>query len=262
MRINQSHIAVGLAGTALFVAAGGPAQAGSLITGSGIKNSSVTGKDIKNSSLTAADIKNNSLSGSDIKNISGGDIKDRSLRAQDFAPGQVPTGPAGPAGPAGAAGAKGDKGDKGDPGPSRWVTVNAAGAIEAQSGGFRIANAYPAANGPAGNVYIESGDSDLTNNGIVATIQLQNQTDQNGDGISSGAVDSADSNPEFSGEITATPCAITGVVACAPMDIGVTPNVPANAKNYFVVSPRSSDGSRTTSANRKRFTVVISGPRD
>ena len=59
-----------------------------------------------------------------------------------------------------------------------------------------------------------------------------------------------------------TRCAITGVVACAPMDIGVTPNVPTNAPNYLVVSPRNSDGTRTADGTRKRFYVAVSGPRD
>lgn len=254
MRITSSKVSLALAGSALFVAAGGPAQAGSLITGAGIKNSSITG----------ADVKNNALTGADIKNITSGDIKDGSLTASDFAKNQAPAGPAGPAGPQGE---KGEKGDKGDAGPARWLTVNANGEIEAQSGGFRIANAYPGQSatptGPAaGNVYIESGDADLSNNGIVATIQLQNQADQNADMVMNGSAAGADANPEFSGEITATRCAVATVVACAPMDVGVTPNVPTNAKNYFVVSPRNSDGTRTSPGARKRFTVVISGPRD
>lgn len=171
----------GIAITSLFIALGGPAQAASLLTGKNIRNSSLTGVDVKNNSLTSADVKG--------------------LRKGDFAQGQLPSGDRGPAGPAGAngaPGAKGAKGDVGPSGPSRWVLVDATGKIEQQSGGFRIANAYPSsgagnANGANGNVYIESGDADLTNNGIVA---------------------------------------------CAPMDIGVTPNVPTNAKNYFVVGPR------------------------
>ncbi len=134
------------------------------------------------------------------------------------------------------------------------------------------------ANGANGNVYIESGDADLTNNGIVATIALQNQVNQDDIGGATGATGNAgandgptQTNPEFSGEITATQCALAGIVACAPMDIGITPNVPTNAKNYFVVSPRLSDGRRTSDAtsptpnstpNRKRFYVIISGPRD
>lgn len=275
-RINTSSVATGIAVTSLFIALGGPAEAASLITG----------KNVKNSSLTGADVKNNSLTSADVANIRSGDVTDGSLLAKDFANGQVPRGGQGPAGPAGAAGAAGPRGatgPRGPEGPSRYVLVNAAGVIEQQSGGFRIANAYPNsgagnANGANGNVYIESGDADLTNNGIVATIALQNQVNQDDIGGATGATGNAgandgptQTNPEFSGEITATQCALAGIVACAPMDVGVTPNVPTNAKNYFVVSPRLSDGRRTSDAssptanstpNRKRFYVIISGPRD
>ena len=61
----------------------------------------------------------------------------------------------------------------------------------------------------------------------------------------------ADINPEFSGEITATRCAITGVVGCAPTT--------TNDVNHFVVSPRLSDGQPTDATNRKRFYIVITG---
>lgn len=271
-RINMSGVATGIAATSLFIALGGPAEAASLITGSNIQNGTVTGADIKNSSLTGSDVKNNGLTGLDIKNLRGGDITDGSLRSADFAKGQLPAGPQGPAG------APGPKGDTGPEGPSRWLLVNRAGQIEAQSGGFRIANAYPALPSPGnGNVYIESGDKDLSNNGIVATIALENQYSLKEAGATgatgnAGANPEADNNPEFSGEIGATKCAITGVVACAPLDTGagVTPAPPTNANNYLVVSPRLSDGRRTSGDSaagagdntRKRFYVVLSGPRD
>ena len=130
---------------------------------------------------------------------------------------------------------------------SRWVLVNAAGEIEAQSGGFSIVAAYPQGTAAAGNVYIQSGD-DLTDNGIQATIALQNQVNQGG-GTATGTDEGADENLEFSGEITATRCQIPGVVECGP----------AGAKNLssFVVSPRNSDGTATTPDTRKRFYVSI-----
>ncbi|HKE78311.1 MAG TPA: hypothetical protein VKB54_03350 [Solirubrobacteraceae bacterium] len=247
-RITLSHVAVAVAAVALFAASGVPAQAVSLVTGAQVKDNSLTGRDIRSNSIT----------GTDVRDIRSGDIRDGSLTAADFRRGALAGGAKGDKGDKGE---KGDKGDAGDPGPSRWLLVNAAGQIEAQSGGFRIANAYPA--GAAnGNVYIESGDRDLSNNGLVATLALENQVDQNGDGISNGTAPGPDANPEFSGEISTTRCAISGVVACAPMDIGVTPNVPTNAQNYFVVSPRNSDGTRTADGGRKRFYVVVSGPRD
>ncbi|MDX8151216.1 hypothetical protein SK069_06415 [Patulibacter brassicae] len=133
----------------------------------------------------------------------------------------------------------------------RWLVVNAAGEIEAQSGGFTMKSAY--VGNPAGaseNVYVDAGE-DLSGKAITATLGLQNQTDQNGDGVMNGKAAGPDSNPEFSGEIAATRCAIAGVVACAPTG--------TNTSSHFVVSPRMSDGSPTSSTTRKRFTITISG---
>jgi len=161
------------------------------------------------------------------------------------------------------------------------VLVNRAGAIEAQSGGFRIANAYPAGSAGEGNVYIDSGDANLSNNGIVASIALENQYSLKGTGAPIGTTDGtlangrntgAESNPEFSGEISATKCAIAGVVACAPPDTTTTggDNMSTNRNNYFVVSPRLSNGGFTVNDSpsgsgnntHKRFYVILSGPRD
>jgi len=257
-RINPSSVSAAIAVTSLFIAVGGPA---SLLTGKNIKNGSLTGLDVKNNSLTSADVKN--------------------LKRRDFAAGQLP---AGDRGPAGAAGAKGDKGDAGPEGPSRWVLVNRAGAIEAQSGGFRIANAYPAAPSPGeGNVYIDSGDANLANNGIVASIALENQyslkgmtgpaVDNSVDGSKiNGRNTAVDRNPEFSGEISATRCNIPMVVACAPLDTAANggDDMSTNRDRYFVVSPRNSDGGFTVNDSvasagdntHKRFYVILSGPKD
>ena len=68
-RITTPSVATGIAVTSLFVALGGPAQAASLISGSGIKNSSVSG----------IDIRNNGLTGLDIKDIRSGDVRDGAL---------------------------------------------------------------------------------------------------------------------------------------------------------------------------------------
>lgn len=155
--------------------------------------------------------------------------------------------------------AQGDPSEQGRPGQERWLLVNANGQIEAQSGGFTVAAAYPtlantAASGDnslraAGNVYIDAGE-DLADNGITATIALQNQVDQNGDGITNGRAGAADANPEFSGEISASVCGLAGVVACAPAG--------TNNTGHFVVSPRNSDGTVTQPGARKRFYVIVS----
>lgn len=148
--------------------------------------------------------------------------------------------------------------ENGRPGQERWLLIDANGQIEAQSGGFTVAAAYPslantATTGDnslraAGNVYISSGE-DLSDNGIVATIALQNQVDQNADGITNGRAALPDANPEFSGEISATLCGVATVVACAPAG--------TNNSSHFVVSPRNSDGTVTQPGARKRFYVVI-----
>lgn len=173
--------------------------------------------------ITGAHVKDGSLTGADIRN--------GSLTAAEFAPGQGKHGAAGPR--------------------TRWALVDAAGQIEAQSGGFTVVSGYVAnPPGAAGNVYIDAGE-DLTDNGIAATIALQNATDQNGDGIVNGRAPGADGNPEFAGEISATRCAIPGVVTCAPPG--------TNTSSVFVVSPRNSDGTVTQDGARKRFFVTITG---
>ncbi len=132
---------------------------------------------------------------------------------------------------------------------NRWVLINAAGAIEAQSGGFTVIAAYPQGTAAAPNVYIDAGE-DLSNNGITATIGLQNQVNQGGNG-QTGNDAAADQNLEFSGEIAASRCQIPGVVECGPTG--------AKNVNAFVVSPRLSDGQPTTADSRKRFYAEITG---
>jgi hypothetical protein len=219
---------------ALVIATGGTSVAAAGLIGS---------EDIRNKSIKSVDVKDQNLKGRDIKNGSLGsmDIRDNSLKARDFAEGQLPAGAQGPVGPAGV---------------GRWALVDATGAIVAQSGGFTVAAGYPTLAPTAtdasglranGNVYINAGE-DLSNNGIVATIALQNTVDQNGDGVTGGRATGPDANPEFSGEIAVAMCQ-PGVVNCAPPGTGNT--------NHLVVSPRLSDGSVTTDDNRKRFYVVV-----
>lgn len=222
---------------ALVVAMGGTSYAAMTIGSRDVENGSLTTKDVKDDSLR------------------GVDVRDGSLRAKDFREGDLPAGPVGPVGPAGP------QGELGPAGAGRWVLVNAAGEIEAQSGGFTVVAAYPTLANTApdgqpsnalranGNVYINAGE-DLSDNAVVATIALQNTVDQNGDGVTSGRAPGADANPEFSGEIAVSQC-IPGLVNCAPPGTG---NL-----NTFVVSPRMSDGSVTTDGTRKRFYVIITG---
>jgi hypothetical protein len=217
-RLHKPTPALAVSVMALVVALGGTSYAAGLIGSADIRDDSVRSIDVKDGTLRQKDLRFDA------------------------------TGPVGPAGPEGPAGT------------SRWLLVNADGEIEAQSGGFSVTAAYPVLGNTAvppadnslranGNVYINAGE-DLTDNGIVATIALQNTLDQNGDGIVNGRAPQADANPEFSGEIGVSICGLMGT-ACAPPDTGNT--------STFVVSPRLSDGTVTTDDNRKRFYVVISG---
>lgn len=241
-RFRKPSPSMAVAVTSMVIALGGTSYAAHLITSADVQNNSLTGTDIRNNSVT------------------GKDIRNRSLRAQDFAKGELPRGRAGlngapgnkgETGPQGPPGPKGDTGPQGAAGSGRWVLVDATGAIEAQSGGFTVSSGYVAnPAGAVGNVYIDANE-DLSDNGIVASIALQNQVDQNGDAVMNGRAAGADANPEFSGEISATRCAIPGVVGCAPPG--------TNNVEHFVVSPRLSDGQVTDSTNRKRFYVIITG---
>ncbi len=212
---------------ALVVALGGTSYAAAKIGTNDIEKNAVISSKIANGTVRSADVENGSL------------------RRADLAPNAKTPGPEGPQGPAGADGADG---------VGRWALVDATGAIVAQSGGFEVKSRYdvdpmtPA--GAVGNVYIDANEP-LDDNGVVVSIALQNQVDQNADGITNGRSLNPDANPEFSGEITATMCGITGVVACAPAG--------TNDINHFVVSPRLSDGQVTASTNRKRFYVIVTG---
>jgi hypothetical protein len=211
-------------------------------TGTSYATGLIGSKDVRNNSIQSQDIKNRTIQGTDVRagTLGAKQVKDGSLRARDFKAGQLPAGPQGPAG------------------VGRWALVDATGAIIAQSGGFSVTAAYPtlAPSGADvtglranGNVYINAGEN-LVNNGVLAVVALQNTVDQNGDAVTNGRAAGADSNPEFSGEITAAMCE-PGVVNCAPPGTGNT--------NHLVVSPRNSDGSFTTDGTRKRFYVVVTG---
>lgn len=212
--------AMAVASAALFVALGGTSYA--------VATGSIDSREIKNGTIVEKDVKSQGIEGSDIKNgaLAARDIKAGSLTADRFAGKQLPK-------------------------EARWLFVNDAGQISAQSGGFTVKSAFqanPAA--AAGNVYIDSGE-DLTDNGIVVSSGLQNARDANGDGVQNGRAGGEDNNPEFSGEIAAIRCAIPNVVTCAPPG--------TNTNTHFVVSPRNSDGTVTTGADRKPFYVIITG---
>jgi hypothetical protein len=206
---------------ALVVALGGTSYAAATINGNNLKNNSVSASKIKNKTLTTKDVKNGSI------------------KAKSLAKGVIPE----------------------VPDAARWALVNAAGQIEAQSGGFSVVTAYPTLPNTApapgdnsqranGNVYIDTG-APLSNRAITASIVLQNTVDQNGNGDMGGRATGPDANPEFSGEIAVSQCG-TPATTCAPPGTGTN--------SVLAVSPRNSDGTATglNGANdRKRFYVVV-----
>lgn len=204
---------------ALVVASGGTSYAA-------VK---INTRDIQNSAVTSAKIRDNGVTSKDLRDggVKSEDIRDGAVSADDLADGVVPDG-------------------------VRWALVNAAGEIEAQSGGFSVTAGYPVlADGNTlranGNVYIDAGE-DLTDNGIIATVALQNTVDQNADTVMNGRAPGSDANPEFSGEIAVSICGLPGT-ACAPPGTATT--------SHLVVSPRLSDGQPTDDTNRKRFYVLV-----
>lgn len=221
--------ALAVAFVALFVSLGGVSY--------GVATGSIDSREIQNKSIQGEDVRERTLSGTKIlqDKIGGNAIKEEGLDGTKIR----------------EVDAKLFGGRPPRDFDTRWVLVNAAGQIEQQSGGFSVTSGYQA-NPPAaaGNVYINANE-DLTNKGVVASIALQNGTDQDGDGVMNGRAMGADSNPEFSGEIGATICALPGIVTCAPPG--------TNNSNHFVVSPRLSDGQVTAAGNRKRFYVAITG---
>lgn len=207
------------------------------VGGTSVAAAKIATRDLVNGAVTSVKVKDGT--------VRGVDVRDGSIRRTDLAPGARTAGPRGPQGPAGPPGAAGT---------ARWVLVDADGNIEAQSGGFSIASAYDrdltTPPGAVGNVYLDANE-DLSDNAVVAGLAMQNQVDQNADGITNGRSLNPDANPEFSGEVTASMCGIASVISCAPTG--------TNTPEHLVVSPRTSDGQVTRSTDRKRFYVVVSG---
>lgn len=120
---------------------------------------------------------------------------------------------------------------------ARWFLLDEKGAIVEQSGGFTVIDAYSTND----NVYVDSGE-ELADNGLGATIALQNLVDVDG---------AAGVDANFMGEVSVARCQVPNVVECAP----------AGAKNTkaLVISPRDSDGVATEETARKRVYVTVTG---
>ena len=193
MRITPGTV---IATIALFVAVGGSAYAATKITTEDIANNAITARQVANDSLKGKDFKAGGLKGNDIADgkIGLDKLSDDAIAALK----------------------------------PRWLLLDEAGAIEEQSGGFTVLDAYSTNN----NVYIDAGQ-DLTGHGLFATIALQNQLNLDG---------AAGADPSFNGQVSIGRCQ-TAAVECAP----------ANSKvpNAFVVSPRQDDGSATTNGHAR-----------
>ncbi len=205
---------------ALVVALGGTSYAAATIGTSDIKNGAVTSPKIKDGTIKQIDL------------APGGIAGPQGPRPASPAHGACrPEGPVGPAGPAGDDGADGaDRSCRsrrrrsrwacrsaGPTGTDRWLLVDER-AIIAQSGGLpdprRLRHRHrprrrrrPAA--PRQRLH-QRQRGRCPNNGIVASVALQNPYDQDGGPATpdNGTVAGPDANPEFSGEITVNRCGI------------------------------------------------------
>ena len=93
-----------MATLAVFIALGGSSYAALRITGKNVPKDALTGARTSRT-YTGRDVRNNSLTGADVKNLTTVDVSNGSLRAEDFAPGQLPSGPKGDPGERGPRGA-------------------------------------------------------------------------------------------------------------------------------------------------------------
>jgi hypothetical protein len=87
-------------------------------------------------------------------------VKNKSLLAADFKPGQLPAGPVGPAGAQGAKGDKGDQGDKGETGPpgaSGLLRVQATSTTDSSASKSVIASCPAGKKIVGGGAYISQG---------------------------------------------------------------------------------------------------------
>jgi hypothetical protein len=143
-----------------------------------VPRNSVGPAQLRSGAVTRPKLRNNAVNTTKVAN--------RSLRAIDFAAGQLPAGPAGPQGPAGAAGPAGPAGAS-----PRWALVAANGTIPVQSGGISIT-----ATTGAGGYYVNFGSS------IAGKLLIAN---------------SSDMDLAFGGTVLASPCGGgSDGVACVP----------------------------------------------
>jgi hypothetical protein len=134
-----SRLPFALSLTAVVVAIAGATPIGRAALALALPPGSVGSAQLKNGAVTNAKLGANAVTGSKVKN--------GSLRAVDFAAGQLPRGP---------------KGDKGDPATSLWASVNSDGSV-------RVARGVMAASQIATGAYTVVFNQNVSSCAVIAT---------------------------------------------------------------------------------------------
>lgn len=166
-----------LSTTALLVALFGATPLGEAAYKEVVPNNSIGAAQLRDGAVTSAKLRGDA--------VTSGKVRNHSLKAIDFAPGQIPAGPTGPAGPAGSAGAQGAPGLSGYQIVRAPVTVPAGGLAEAQAvcpagevaiGGAGFSQGVPAGVFIQTNVTTDSVGSYYSAFGLNTTTSPQNVT--------------------------------------------------------------------------------------
>lgn len=117
----RNRLPLVLSATALLVSVLGATPLGTAAYDALVPRNSIGALQLRNGAVTNAKLRGDA--------VTSGKVRNHSLRAIDFAAGQLPAGPPGPKGDKGDKGSKGDKGDKGDPGLSGYEIVRNSSVI-------------------------------------------------------------------------------------------------------------------------------------
>jgi hypothetical protein len=124
LKLSYANVVATLA---LFIALGGSSYAALELGKNSVKSENIGKEQVK-----ASDIAKNA--------VNAAKVKDASLLANDFKPGQLPAGAAGPKGDRGLPGAKGSQGIQGVPGLSGLERVSGSSASDSNSPKIAVAN--------------------------------------------------------------------------------------------------------------------------
>jgi hypothetical protein len=128
--------------------------------------------------------------------VIGKKVKNRSLKAVDFATGQLPQGPKGDQGPPGPQGIQGEKGDPGEPAPTPILTVRTASDVDSAEADCQIGEAAL-----GGGATVDTAGGFLTDSAPVQDV----------DGVPVGWFAAAEQSPAADTDVTAwVVCAAPG----------------------------------------------------